>query len=540
MAKTLQFRRGTTAELSSVTGAVGELFVDTTKDTVVVMDGSTAGGVPLQKEICYTANTGSHIIIGNPDSIACTALDLMGNYITSQNTHVFYGDASFSANVNKMVLGESYPLATEAYVETTTVLAQAAFDYANTITTSTDQWVRNQANAAFSGANTAQIHAQAAFNAANTGGGASTGDFTFSANTITLPDFTDGVLNVSGNVSTLNEVTLSLTSDTFSATWIISHLHDSLSERVVISRRTSETTESTGVVPDFANNFPAGETLTVVIDGTTHTVVLPQAFTYTNISDGFGGRIHVYESIIDDNGWPGPGGPTYFTNYDFMNSDVKGATASYGSIVQTDFSYTFSQTGELISDSALIGEVLIATDIITPIAYDSYGVATTGTLTVNGNLDVTGSIPGLLRYDTSIVPPDNDSDVQALISAGGLLQANKKYYIGVSTGVGDPEKGIVLPDPTTLTKGDSVEIFYFDRTDTTDLIVHPYDDLNHGFIRPAYVTFTDNQSPPNVGGYEEVGSARVWRFLARGMKATFILDVYDNNGTNQYNWVVVY
>jgi hypothetical protein len=50
MAKTLQFRRGTTSELSSVTGAVGELFVDTTKNTVVVMDGSTAGGFPLLPE----------------------------------------------------------------------------------------------------------------------------------------------------------------------------------------------------------------------------------------------------------------------------------------------------------------------------------------------------------------------------------------------------------------------------------------------------------------------------------------------------------
>lgn len=51
MAKTLQFRRGTTSELSTQTGAVGELFVDTTKDTVVVMDGSTAGGFPLQREL---------------------------------------------------------------------------------------------------------------------------------------------------------------------------------------------------------------------------------------------------------------------------------------------------------------------------------------------------------------------------------------------------------------------------------------------------------------------------------------------------------
>jgi hypothetical protein len=37
--------------LATQTGAVAELFVDTTKDTVVVMDGSTQGGFPLQKEL---------------------------------------------------------------------------------------------------------------------------------------------------------------------------------------------------------------------------------------------------------------------------------------------------------------------------------------------------------------------------------------------------------------------------------------------------------------------------------------------------------
>jgi hypothetical protein len=56
MAKTLQFRRGTTGELSSVTGAVGELFVDTTKDVVVVMDGATPGGFPLQNELVSGTN----------------------------------------------------------------------------------------------------------------------------------------------------------------------------------------------------------------------------------------------------------------------------------------------------------------------------------------------------------------------------------------------------------------------------------------------------------------------------------------------------
>jgi len=50
MAKVLQHRRDTTANLSSVSGAVGEFFMDTTKNTLVVMDGSTNGGHPLATE----------------------------------------------------------------------------------------------------------------------------------------------------------------------------------------------------------------------------------------------------------------------------------------------------------------------------------------------------------------------------------------------------------------------------------------------------------------------------------------------------------
>lgn len=50
MANAIQLRRGTTAEHSTFTGLVGEVTVDTTKDTIVVHDGATAGGVPLAKE----------------------------------------------------------------------------------------------------------------------------------------------------------------------------------------------------------------------------------------------------------------------------------------------------------------------------------------------------------------------------------------------------------------------------------------------------------------------------------------------------------
>jgi len=50
MAKLLKLRRGTTSQHSSFTGAEGECTVDTTKDTLVVHDGSTAGGRPLLRE----------------------------------------------------------------------------------------------------------------------------------------------------------------------------------------------------------------------------------------------------------------------------------------------------------------------------------------------------------------------------------------------------------------------------------------------------------------------------------------------------------
>ena len=47
MAKQLQLRRGTDAEHSTFTGAVGEVTVDTTNKTLRVHDGSTVGGIRL-------------------------------------------------------------------------------------------------------------------------------------------------------------------------------------------------------------------------------------------------------------------------------------------------------------------------------------------------------------------------------------------------------------------------------------------------------------------------------------------------------------
>lgn len=50
MATALKLRRGTTSQHSTFTGAEGEVTVDTTKDTIVVHDGTTAGGFPMVTE----------------------------------------------------------------------------------------------------------------------------------------------------------------------------------------------------------------------------------------------------------------------------------------------------------------------------------------------------------------------------------------------------------------------------------------------------------------------------------------------------------
>lgn len=56
MSTQIQFRKGTTAEHATFTGANAEVTVDTTKKVPVVHDGVTAGGFPAQKELVSGSN----------------------------------------------------------------------------------------------------------------------------------------------------------------------------------------------------------------------------------------------------------------------------------------------------------------------------------------------------------------------------------------------------------------------------------------------------------------------------------------------------
>ena len=86
MAIQIQLRQGTTTEHDTFTGAVGEVTVDTTKDTLVVHDGVTAGGFP----VAARANTDGTISLIKKDGTVITTIPangLLNNTLTSTATN---------------------------------------------------------------------------------------------------------------------------------------------------------------------------------------------------------------------------------------------------------------------------------------------------------------------------------------------------------------------------------------------------------------------------------------------------------------------
>lgn len=87
MATQVQFRRGTTVETQGFTGAVGEVTVDTVKQTCVIHDALQAGGYPLLRE------DGSNSSLA-PGSLSSCAL----KFANSANTGII------SPSVNQIAL----------------------------------------------------------------------------------------------------------------------------------------------------------------------------------------------------------------------------------------------------------------------------------------------------------------------------------------------------------------------------------------------------------------------------------------------------
>jgi len=87
MATQVQFRRGTSVETAAFTGAIGEVTVDTVKNTCVVHDATQVGGYPLLRE------DGSNSSLA-PGSLSSCAL----KFANSANTGII------SPSVNQIAL----------------------------------------------------------------------------------------------------------------------------------------------------------------------------------------------------------------------------------------------------------------------------------------------------------------------------------------------------------------------------------------------------------------------------------------------------
>jgi hypothetical protein len=269
MATILQLRRGTTVQHSSFTGAVGEVTVDTTKDTIVVHDGTTAGGFALAKEsaisgfitlsdisggtgLDYNSSTGVFDIDSTVATKTYVDTAVAGkdntDEITEGSTNLYFtnarargavsvtdsgGDGSLAYNSSTGVITYTGPSATDvrAHFSAGTGITITNGAIATTITQYTDALARGAVSVTDSGgdgslsynsttgvitytgpsATEVRAHFSAGTGVTITNGQVAIGQAVGTSSNVTFNDVTvSGNLTVSGTTTTVNTETINL------------------------------------------------------------------------------------------------------------------------------------------------------------------------------------------------------------------------------------------------------------------------------------------------------------------------------------------
>ena len=391
MPKILQFRRGTTGELEAITGAPGELFVDTTKDVVVVSDGVTAGGFPLQSEL----ESGTNIKTINGNSILGS-----GDIVIAGGD---YGNANVAANLAAF---GSNPITT-----TGNITASYFFGNGSQLTGITAT--------ATPGGNSGAIQ----YNSGGTTGGSDV--FTFNGTDVFLTGnlyapvitaFTQLSLNPNdGNVviegtngDTRVEIkrgngnggnaTISMTGPD-GRIFLNNGSNPSFGINLTGQNATISTTgplKVGGFTGELLAGLP-GQVLTSNGDG--------NAMSWTDAGGGNVDLSDISEDVL----------PMFSEVYDIGSADKRWYDGYYSNKVDINGAEILgSEDGVVIPNAALIDQLLISDNMITPDADPVYE-GQKGTLIVNGNLDVDGDWLGLPTVGSSITEPYTETQNDVFI-----------------------------------------------------------------------------------------------------------------------------
>jgi hypothetical protein len=193
MATILQLRRGTTVQHSTFTGAVGEVTVDTTKDTVVVHDGTTAGGKPLATEAYVTSAIQTK---DNSDEITEGSTNL---YFTNTRAR-----AAFSASTGISITDGAISTSITQYTD---ALARGAISVTDSGGDGSLSYNSSTGVLTFTGPSATDVraHISAGTGVTITNGQVAIGQAVGTGSNVTFNDLTvSGNLTVSGTTTTVN------------------------------------------------------------------------------------------------------------------------------------------------------------------------------------------------------------------------------------------------------------------------------------------------------------------------------------------------
>ena len=199
MATILQLRRGTTVQHSTFTGAVGEVTVDTTKDTVVVHDGTTAGGKPLATEAYVTSAIQTK---DNTDEITEGSTNL---YFTTTRARDAFS-ASTGISITSGAISSTITQYTDALARGAVSVTDSGGDGSLAYNSSTGVITYTGPSAT-----DVRAHISAGTGVTITSGQIAIGQAVGTASNVTFNDVTvSGNLTVSGTTTTVNTETINL------------------------------------------------------------------------------------------------------------------------------------------------------------------------------------------------------------------------------------------------------------------------------------------------------------------------------------------